>query len=370
MVDPPHLDYPPKYQDIIVHSTNYLKQMGLSCFVMALPFTGPMAERNKTGIRDKILRNQSYIATEFNTLGSSVLVREDHQAVESIHHYTDRLTDGDNTGFAFIAAEVMPNNEERPVSGAIVELVDDDDDGERSIRGIWCRRNLPPHLAENIMRVFVLGLFAHAFQLTPSTMTTTTTTTSRTSNTFSNKLVSTLESTCVSFPRDVYDFLTVGLAMSRHWETADDDGGTHNDHPSFKCSCKKLAQLPSARPFWGIGERRFLKNICRANNTTKYIPPSPPEEYIGFFHKTCCGDPVQHMTQTMQNIAYGDHHKTLRRRMEEIKRTSTTLKKGNASKWKKLKDIKNMGKSRREGHHPNSNGKKRRRQQQLSTHRP
>eukprot|EP00922_Rhytidocystis_sp_ex-Travisia-forbesii_P018070 GHVS01026915.1.p1 GENE.GHVS01026915.1~~GHVS01026915.1.p1 ORF type:complete len:312 (+),score=27.82 GHVS01026915.1:347-1282(+) len=262
------------HRAIVKQSNALYRELGLQPFLLPLPLYGATADNNKKGIRDKILKNRSYVVTEYNHLETNV-TREIPDVVNMVETMVESLTENDITGFVFVLAEVLPEQDYRPVAGAVVELLDDH---ERTIRGIWCRRSLPGELVSWMLKVTAILLFAHAFELATSGQ--------RIRN--SNKLVSTLETTCLTFPREVADFLTTTLEMSKHWET-EANAGTHNDHPNVKCKCRKLGVEDGAWQFWGISETRFIK-IWKENGQ-RYIPQTVPDKFKNYFLHEANGQP-------------------------------------------------------------------------------
>eukprot|EP00922_Rhytidocystis_sp_ex-Travisia-forbesii_P023426 GHVS01034357.1.p1 GENE.GHVS01034357.1~~GHVS01034357.1.p1 ORF type:complete len:313 (-),score=33.28 GHVS01034357.1:344-1282(-) len=254
------------HRSIVLRTNALYRQLGLQPFILSLPLHGSTADMNKKGIRDKILKNRSYIATEYN-LQEPNLTSEVPEAVRRVDTMVESLSNKDVRGFILVITEVLPEQDYRPVAGAVVELVDDH---ERSIRGMWCRRSLPSELVSCLLKVTTIRLFAHAFELAMPGQ--------KVRN--SNKLVSTLETACLSFPREAADFLATTLEMSKHWET-ETDAGTHSDHPTLKCKCKKLDASKGAWQFWGISETRFIKTW--KSNEYVYVPQNVPEEYRDYF---------------------------------------------------------------------------------------
>eukprot|EP00922_Rhytidocystis_sp_ex-Travisia-forbesii_P018064 GHVS01026909.1.p1 GENE.GHVS01026909.1~~GHVS01026909.1.p1 ORF type:complete len:272 (+),score=36.58 GHVS01026909.1:481-1296(+) len=187
------------HRAIVQQSNSLYRQLGLQPFLISLPLHGSTASINKKGIRDKILKNRSYVVTELNPLEAN-LTREMPEAVHGVETMVERLTDNDIMGFVFVVAEVLSEDDYRPVAGAVVELLDEH---ERSIRGMWCRRSLPDELVSLLLKVTAIRLFANAFELpTPG---------QRVRN--SNKLISTLETTCLTFPREASDFFTTSKSF-------------------------------------------------------------------------------------------------------------------------------------------------------------
>eukprot|EP00922_Rhytidocystis_sp_ex-Travisia-forbesii_P018061 GHVS01026906.1.p1 GENE.GHVS01026906.1~~GHVS01026906.1.p1 ORF type:complete len:313 (+),score=43.60 GHVS01026906.1:481-1419(+) len=262
------------HRAIVQQSNSLYRQLGLQPFLISLPLHGSTASINKKGIRDKILKNRSYVVTELNPLEAN-LTREMPEAVHGVETMVERLTDNDIMGFVFVVAEVLSEDDYRPVAGAVVELLDEH---ERSIRGMWCRRSLPDELVSLLLKVTAIRLFANAFELpTPG---------QRVRN--SNKLISTLETTCLTFPREASDFFTTTLEMSKHWET-EGKAGTHNDHPTVKCNCRKLAGGEGAWQFWGISETRFVKNS--KVNVELHLPQTVPNKYKNYFWRESMDQP-------------------------------------------------------------------------------
>ncbi|KAF8822426.1 hypothetical protein IE077_004588 [Cardiosporidium cionae] len=109
-------------------------------------------------------------------------------------------------------------------------------------------KSLPETLANELMQLTCMLLLAHAFELAfPGKK-----------NRSANKLVSTLDETSLSFPKEAREFLINTAMLSKHWETKE-IAGNHNDSPSCKCKCYRLSGKEDAWMFWGISESRFLK---------------------------------------------------------------------------------------------------------------
>eukprot|EP00922_Rhytidocystis_sp_ex-Travisia-forbesii_P003419 GHVS01004985.1.p1 GENE.GHVS01004985.1~~GHVS01004985.1.p1 ORF type:complete len:306 (-),score=38.38 GHVS01004985.1:274-1191(-) len=264
--------------ELLERSYAYLKLLGLRPFLLSLPLCGQAAEGNQKGIRDKMLKNRSYVATDHNPADSDTRTNKD--AVEEIDNVVEKLVDKDSIGFVLVIAEYMgpglapPEGADavtssayqyRPVAGGIVHLLDET---ERAVRAVWCRRSLSSEVSESLLKVVTLRLFAHAFEWPyPDTG----------GKRPTHKLVSALETHSLAFPRQTYGFITAGLMLSKHWEMHG-DGGAHNDAPSQKCKCFKLAGHPESWQFWGISESRFLKYWNM--NKHHLIPTHPPEPVL------------------------------------------------------------------------------------------
>ncbi|KAF8820323.1 hypothetical protein IE077_003288 [Cardiosporidium cionae] len=271
-------------QEILDKSRRFFSQIGLRPFLLSLPLQGPAAESNREGIREKILKNRSQVSADS---AENENIQQNATAIDSINDVVDRLTSLDAVGFVLLITEYIGTEDEsydvtdesiataacqhRPVAGGIVELVDE---YERAIRGVWCRRSLPEATAERLLEVMILQLVAQSF-ICEHPM--------NVSKRSSNKLLSTVDAHCQTFPRETYVFLTSqsGLNLGKHWETPQ-HGGNHNDTPYKRCQCFKQANKPDAFQFWGISESRFVS--LWTNRKATLIPSIPSAELL---HKFC-----------------------------------------------------------------------------------
>lgn len=264
--------------DLLSRTFKFLKAARLQPFLLTLPLHGDAAESNQQGIREKMLKNRSQVVTNFNP--PDVENHENPIALDSLDQVIERLVDSNIVGFVLVVAEYIgpdrepPESDEmnavttaayqyRPVSGGIVELLDEH---ERAIRGLWCRRSLKPRITGPLLKATTMRLIAHAFEWQhPST-----------TKRLNRKLLSCLELHGQTFPREMYVFLTTsaGLNLSKHWETPA-DGGAHNDSPHMKCKCLKLSDKEEAWQFWGISESRFVKFWTSRKDTL--VPLVPPD---------------------------------------------------------------------------------------------
>eukprot|EP00922_Rhytidocystis_sp_ex-Travisia-forbesii_P003421 GHVS01004987.1.p1 GENE.GHVS01004987.1~~GHVS01004987.1.p1 ORF type:complete len:308 (-),score=49.55 GHVS01004987.1:358-1281(-) len=265
--------------ELLDRSYAYLKVIGLRPFLLSLPLCGQAAVGNQKGIREKMLKNRSHVATEHNP--SDAETNSNPDAAEEIDNVVEQLVEQDVVGFVLVIAEYMgpgpvPKEDTnsayqyRPVAGGIVHLLDET---ERAVRAVWCRRSLDTEVSEALLKVVCMRLFAHAFEWQYP---------ERGGKRVAHKLVSALETHGLAFPRQAYKFITADMMLSKHWEMHG-DGGAHNDAPQQKCKCYKLADVKESWQFWGISETRFAK-YWNTNKDT-LIPHTPPEAVLQQFHR-------------------------------------------------------------------------------------
>eukprot|EP00922_Rhytidocystis_sp_ex-Travisia-forbesii_P049367 GHVS01073494.1.p1 GENE.GHVS01073494.1~~GHVS01073494.1.p1 ORF type:complete len:317 (-),score=41.57 GHVS01073494.1:1682-2632(-) len=271
--------------ELLDRSYAYLKACGLRPFLLSLPLCGQAAFGNQSGIREKMLKNRSFVETDHNPADIDTNVNVD--AVQEINNVVEKLVDQDIVGFVLVVAEYMgpgvspPDGPDavcssayqyRPVAGGIVHLLDET---ERAVRAVWCRRSLPLEASDALLKVVTMRLFAHAFEWQHP---------DNGSKRVTHKLVSALETHSLAFPKQTYRFMTTqaGMMLSKHWEMHG-DGGAHNDAPTQKCKCFKLSENDDSWQFWGISESRFIKYWN--TNKDKLIPNVPADAVISQFQR-------------------------------------------------------------------------------------
>ncbi|PFH37264.1 hypothetical protein BESB_037220 [Besnoitia besnoiti] len=276
----------------------------LRSFVLRLPIVNVAdAEKTRQGIFEKILKNRSYSCTRSNPKDAFTRQPNPELAAAQTEEIVEMLSAPSSVGFVLVVVEEAVQTkggsgqaEYCPVGGGIVEVVDEH---ERSIRGLWCRRSLPPDFSSLLMKALCLRIFAQAFEWpdepagavgvspggagTPGTGVSSGGGTSRGGSSSKNpyRLVSCTEKALLLFPRDAVTFLTETLMLSKHWET-ELDGGSHNDHPTVKCKCQKLSKLPGAWQFYGICESRFLNYWRPGLQFRNFLPDAPPPALCDF----------------------------------------------------------------------------------------
>ncbi|CBZ54576.1 conserved hypothetical protein [Neospora caninum Liverpool] len=267
----------------------------LRSFVLRLPIVNvPDAEKTRQGIYEKILKNRSFSCTRSNPRDELTRQPNPDLAAKQTEEVVQILSAPSSVGFVLVVVEESVQKkgtgqaEYCPVGGGVVEVVDEH---ERSIRGMWCRRSLPPEFSALLMKALCLRVFAQAFEwpdepsgavgASPGGAAPGGAGASSRGTKNPYRLVSCTEKALLLFPRDAVKFLTESLMLSKHWET-ELDGGSHNDHPTVKCKCQKLSKLPGAWQFYGICESRFLNYWRPGLQFRNFLPDAPPPALCDF----------------------------------------------------------------------------------------
>eukprot|EP00923_Selenidium_pygospionis_P010384 GHVN01018050.1.p1 GENE.GHVN01018050.1~~GHVN01018050.1.p1 ORF type:complete len:337 (-),score=84.73 GHVN01018050.1:336-1289(-) len=261
------------YEDIRSLTDKVFDRYSYSSFSLPIPLSGDKAESNKNGIKEKILKNRSQLRTEMNQSpetidGSDVCSsnEENESALNEIKSMVDRLIscsgdDGKMTGFVFILAEKHNDQQQemlRPVAGGIFEYLLN---GDREIRGVWCRRNLNSETASEINKAVCVRLMADAL-LYNSPITQTERGDEREVG-LMDRSISIRAELLLSFPTAAAKFVTdrEGLNLREHKEL----GCNHSDNPTSKCKCLGLKAKDGSKlavpRFYGIGLNRFFNQF-------------------------------------------------------------------------------------------------------------
>ncbi|EPT26716.1 hypothetical protein TGME49_235670 [Toxoplasma gondii ME49] len=268
----------------------------LRSFVLRLPIVNVAdAEKTRQGIYEKILKNRSFSCTRSNPRDELTRQPNPDVAAKQTEEIVEMLSAPSSVGFVLVVVEESVQKkggsgqaEYCPVGGGIVEVVDE---YERSIRGMWCRRSLPPDFSALLMKALCLRVFAQAFEwpeepsggvgASPGGAAPGAGSGNLRGAKNPYRLVSCTEKALLLFPRDAVKFLTESLMLSKHWET-ELDGGSHNDHPTVKCKCQKLSKLPGAWQFYGICESRFLNYWRPGLQFRNFLPDAPAPALCDF----------------------------------------------------------------------------------------
>ncbi|OII72206.1 uncharacterized protein cubi_01539 [Cryptosporidium ubiquitum] len=268
------------YKKVFSIGDHLFPELELRPFLLNLPLNNNDNTRN--GIKKKVYRSFSYKIEEyrkelnvfkdennvFNLIFDNLesldegLVRsfsqdltfsdKDSKIVEDI---IELLSDPNICGFIFIIAK--PVYEEdlkkpinfKPVLGAVIELVDDN---ERAIRMIFCKRRLPYVISEKLIRLSIGRIFIHAFKWNYDN--------GNNKKKNNSKLITILDEHIQFFPIPAYNILIKEMNMLAHWELSSKKI-SHSDNFKTKCSCHKFSELENSRKFWGISESRYISTI-------------------------------------------------------------------------------------------------------------